>query len=174
MNNFVPSLRFLEWSNRAHYSFTAGTSDNSPVLWSEGGEERYFISETEGGYQVTNSSRSSHESFLFDCAAPYVVERYFWGFLGGVIRSRMQRSRLPVPTTKSAVAPGYRIEGTVDERLALIDAEGVCLMTTLDDVSDVALLVKTSYWLTWSITDIEASYLDPYGRPLFVDGRLTE
>jgi hypothetical protein len=167
MNNFVPSVRFLEWAKRAHYSFTAATSNNSAVLWSDGGEERYFISETDGGYEVTNSSRSGGESFLFACVAPLVAERYFWGFLGGVIRSRLQLPRLPVPTTKGAVAPGYRIEGPVRKRFSLVDSEGVCLMTAMDDVSDIAALVKTSYWLTWPVADIEASYLDPEGRPLF-------
>jgi hypothetical protein len=170
MNSFVPSLRLLEWSKRAHYSFTAATSKTPAVLWSAGGEERYFISETDGKYGVTNSSRSGGESFLFTCAAPFVVERYFWGFLGGVIRSRLQLPRLRVPTTESAIAPGYRIEGPADKRFTLVDAEGVSLMTALDDVSDMALLVKTSYWLTWSVTDIETSYLDPEGRPLFKDG----
>lgn len=170
MNTVYVSAELAHWAMKAGFSQSTGDEDGSLCFYNDGGEERYYLrwSQSEAGrILVTNASRSSDEEFVFSAQRLEVAERYFWGFFGTAIRSRTGLARLRVPVRSDAVATGYRIDTTNSGHTDLVDRDGTRIMTAGNDVSDIALLVKTSHWLSATIPALTASYLDPAGKPLF-------
>jgi hypothetical protein len=74
---------------------------------------------------------------------------------------------LRVPVRAEDVADGYAIESQPDASTHLIGPNHATLMRARTDVSDVALLVKTSHWLAATLSELTETYLDPSGKPLF-------
>lgn len=170
MSELCFSENFLAWARRAGFSVTEGKPDYLAVLWNRGGETRYYIRNSlneVGWYVVSSASRAEDEFFKFGASSAEVVERYFWGIFGVNARNIERLPRLRLPTRQSQLKPGYRIIGPIDEHLHLVDPTGQHIMTALDDVNDIALLVKMSHWLSATTADLEASFLDPGGMPLF-------
>lgn len=168
------SPRLEEWAALAGYTLTPGsrTRDGRAMFWSPGGEVRYFIGANhDGWFIVTDSDRLGPE--YLDLAAPSMatIERYFFGKFGRFIRSRKDLPRVQTPIAREEVSAGFTIgarmfEGV--ERLALIAPSGSeVAVSSGDELSGTADLVKLSLYLTATMEDIVTSYLDPDGKPLF-------
>jgi hypothetical protein len=170
MTDLRISAELAEWAGQAGFSVTAEDAGASACFWNAGGEERYYLRrdpEDSDWIVVTNISRSSDEQFVFAAQGLQATERYFWGFFGTAIRSRSGLPRLRVPVRAEEVADGYAIDGRLDGHTHLTDPNHLTIMRARDDVSDVALLVKTSHWLAAKLPELTETYLDPAGRPLF-------
>ncbi|MCX2712228.1 Imm61 family immunity protein [Mycolicibacterium sp. J2] len=159
-----------DWAELAGYSKSVDDKGSRVCWWNSGGEERYYVQlddSREGWVRVTNASRSGPEEFVFEAADSEIAARYFWGFFGTTMRSRSALPRLRVPVRADNAAEGYAVQQTTERSSQLVDPSGRVIMTARGDVSDIALLVKTSHWLRASIPEIVQTYTSPDGLPLF-------
>lgn len=164
------STELADWAGQAGFSVTAEDAGATACFWNAGGEERYYLRhdvEDSGWIVVTNVSRSSDEDFVFAAQDLQITERYFWGFFGTAIRSLSERPRLRVPVRADKAADGYTIDGPINGQTHLISPTGAKIMRAQDDVSDIAMLVKTSHWLAANLPELIETYLAPSGKPLF-------
>jgi hypothetical protein len=145
---------------------------DGPFFWSAGGEVRHFIGSNDDGlFIVTDSDRLGPE--YLDLAAPSMatIEGYFFGKFGRFIRSRNGLPRVHMPIAREELSDGFTIGNRVFqgvERLALVASNGSeVAISSGDEVSGMADLVKLSFYLTATVDDIVASCLNPDGEPLF-------
>jgi hypothetical protein len=168
------SPRLEEWAALADYMLTPAsrTHDGRALFWSAGGETRLYIGTNRHGWLIiTDSFRMGSEKFKFAALSRTTIERYFFGRFGEYIRSMRNLPRVHIPGAKEEISAGFRIETTLFEgveRFALTDSDGSlvaiisggALMATVE-------LVSLSLYLSATIDDITASFLDPDGGPLF-------
>jgi hypothetical protein len=167
MDGMPVSEDLIAWAKDAGFD-VAQDGSTETIMSNKGGEERFFVRpmpDRPGWYAVTNASRAEDETFLFVASGLEVVERYFWGFFGGVMRSRLGMRRLPVPIAAEQVSPPYRIE-SASGSTQLIAANGDLVMGAQGDITDVGMLVRTSHWLAAQLPLLKQTYRDPNGRPL--------
>jgi immunity protein 61 of polymorphic toxin system len=175
MTDFIEiSPRLEEWATIAGYTLTPASRshDGRALFWSAGGEVRHFIGAGDDGWFVVSDSDRLGPEYL-DVAAPSMatIERYFFGKFGRFIRSKKGLPRVHVPIAREEISAGFTIgarmlEGV--ERLALVDSDGSAVaVSSGDELSGTADLVKLSLYLTAAVDDIVTSFLAPDGKPLF-------
>jgi immunity protein 61 of polymorphic toxin system len=175
MSGFIEiSHRLEEWAAVAGYTLTPGvrTDDGRALFWSTGGEVRHFIGVNDGGwFVVTDSDRLGPE--YLDLAAPSMatIERYFFGKFGRFIRSKKGLPRVHMPIAREEISDGFTIGALMLEgvqRLALIASDGSAVaVSSGDELSGTADLVKLSLYVSATVDDIVTSSLTPDGKPLF-------
>jgi hypothetical protein len=169
----VPAMseRLIEWANRAGMSYSVFESTAAACFSSGGGEDRYYIRQSTtdlGWYVVTKASRNDDEWVVFEASELVAVEKYFWATFGADIRAMQRLPRLEFPTDAKDVAPGYSIELPEDGKPVLVDASDKPVVRAGgSDITDIFLLVEISYCLSASPSDLEHSFVDPQGRPMF-------
>jgi hypothetical protein len=163
-----------QWGKLAGYILTPASRahDGRALFWSAGGEVQLYIGTNRHGWLIiTDSFRMGPEKFKFAALSRITIERYFFGRFGEYIRSMRNLPRVHIPGAKEELSAGFTIETTLFEgveRFALIDSDrslvaiisGGALMATVE-------LVSLSLYLSATIDDITASFLDPDGGPLF-------
>jgi hypothetical protein len=168
------SHRLEEWAVLAGYTLTPGssTSDGRAMLWSAGGEVRYFIgSNDDDWFVITVSDRLGPENFRLAAASMSTVEKYLFGMFGEYIRSKRRLPPVNVPIAKDEISAEFTIQKGVFEsanRSALIDSDGSPLaFSSADPVYGTMELAGLSLYLTATVDDITSAFLDPNGSPLF-------
>jgi hypothetical protein len=166
------SPQLEEWAKLADYALTPGsrTADGRAVFWASLGEIRLLIGRNQDGwFVVTDSDRMGSEHFILVARSMTTIEKYFFGRFCLAIRSTRGLPRVHVPS--SAEENHFSIdtrsyEGV--ERFALIGADGSTLaIGSADRVTAKAELTKLALYVTATIDQIEASAVDPDGKPLF-------
>lgn len=168
MGSLPISAGLIEWARSAGYSYSIESPGGASIFWTEGGEDRIYLrpaSEMPGWVTATEASRSGDESYFYEADSLDVAERYLWGFFGAIFRDLQRMPRLPIPINIDAVADPYRIESHNGTHILL--RVNVPIMRAGPDITDIAVLVRTSYWLKVTVEDLERAYRDPEGRPLF-------
>jgi hypothetical protein len=168
------SRRLEEWATLADYTLTPGstTDDGRPMFWSPGGEVRYFVGVNDDNWLViTDSDRLGPEHYKFAASSLDTVEKYFYGNFGELIRSKQNLPSIHIPIAKEEISAGFEIDYRPFEqvdRLALIDSEGTSVaFSTTDRFFGTMELVALSRYLTATVDDITAAFLNPDGSPLF-------
>lgn len=168
------SRQLQEWAALAGYALTpaAVAQDGRALFWSAGGEVRLYLgSRDDGWFVVTRSDRMGDEYFKFAAPSMSVIEKYFYGNFGQAIRSSRDLPIIPMPKSEDEVSQGFSIETRQFddvERFALVAPDGsVVGISSGGKLLASALLVELSLYLTATIEDIMASFLDPDGKPLF-------
>jgi len=168
------SHQLEEWAALAGYTLTPGpsNSDERPMFWSAGGEVRYFIADKKDGwFVVTDSDRLGPEHFKLAATSMNIIEKYLFGMFGEFIRGRQDLPPVNVPITRDEVAAGFTIENRLFEnanRLALVDSsESPLAFSSADPVFGTMELAGLSLYLTATVDEITAAFLNPDGSPLF-------
>lgn len=168
------SERLEQWAKLADYRLTPGssTTDGRPVFWSASGEIRLFIGRKQDGWFVINDSdRMESEGFVLAASSMDTIEKYLFGRFGMYIRSTRGLPRVGVPVAANEAGSKFSIE-TRDyegvERSALIAPDGSTIaIGSADKITATAEFKKLALSLTATIDEIEASVIDPDGKPLF-------
>ncbi len=142
------------------------------MFWSPGGEVRYFVGANDDNwFIITDSDRLGPENFRLAANSISTIEKYFFGTFGEFIRAKRGLPRIRIPIAKEEIAAGFTIDYRPFEhidRLALIDPEGTALAFSSADLFYGTMeLVGLSIYLTATVDDITATFLNPDGRPLF-------
>lgn len=174
IDNIEISPKLEEWGSLAGYTLTAGARahDGRPLFWSAGGEVRTYVDlNVNGWFVITDSDRFGPEFFVLAAPAMATIEKYLYGRFGRSIRSRRSLPRVHIPTTREELSAGYSLGTQMFEgvqRLALINAAGdTVAIASSDEVTGTGDLAKLSLYLTVTVDDITAAFLDPKGKPLF-------
>jgi hypothetical protein len=167
MDSLSISADLIRWAECALYSFSVASPDGALIFWTAGGEDRIYLRPGAGRRDwlaATEASRSGDESFLFAAVSIYVAERYLWGFFGTIFRDKERVPRLRIPINLKAVADPYRIEA--DDGGHVLFEGSTPIMRAGRSSMDVAILVRTSYWLRVTVEELEHAYRDPGCRLL--------
>lgn len=174
MSNSVEiSPRLAEWATLAGYMLTPPqTDDERALFWSAGGETRIYVGTNgDGWYIIHDSYRMGPEKFKFAARSIETVEKYLAGIFGEYIRSLRNLPDVHMPGTTEELAAGFTISRFFfeqAERFALIDSNGSAVaVTSGGKLLSTTELVALSLYLTVTIEDLVASFLDPNGKPLF-------
>lgn len=176
---FSPEL--LEWAHTAGHTFNPAREHSGewtsfikgrPYFASRGGELVHFIDTRQNGWLVvTDSERRGREDFQFAAPSQFALERYFFGYFGKIIRSRLRLPELNIPAFEDEIHPGYTVrvvEFEGESRRALVDSSGEWIALSWDDPRiGTARLVQVSVYLNVSIADLKATFQSPEGLPLW-------
>lgn len=174
MSNSVEiSPRLAEWATLAGYTLTPPQTDDARALfWSAGGETRMYVGTSgDGWYTIHDSYRMGPEKFKFAARSIETIEKYLTGIFGEYIRSLRNLPDVHMPGTTEELAGGFTIGRRFfaqAERFALIDSNGAAVaVTSGGKLISTIELVTLSLYLTVTIEELVASFLDPNGEPLF-------
>lgn len=166
--------RLEQWAKLADYAVTSGsrTPDGRPLFWSTLGETRLFIGRNQDGWLViTDSDRMESESFILAAPSIDTIEKYLFGRFGMYIRSARGLPRVGVPISANEAGSYFSIETREyegAERFALIAPDGsTAAIGSADKITATTEFKKLALYLTATIDQIEASAVDPDGKPLF-------
>lgn len=168
MHIYTPSALMLSWAQRLNLEFRPA-NDYPAAFHNAGWEDRYFIHQVDGAlpFHVTQASRSSEETDLFDAYSTSVVDSFFCIFFGSAIRLGLGLPRLRPMTHRNDVVPPYAIEDSTDDKLLLLNEQGQAVISTSNSILDLGRLTRASVALTSSIEDVQQSFLSNSGAPLF-------
>ncbi|WP_082951716.1 TNT antitoxin family protein [Mycobacterium sp. 852002-51057_SCH5723018] len=168
------SSQLEQWAKRADYTLTPGsrTGDGRAVFWASLGEIRLLIGRNRDGWLVvTDSDRMGPEHFVLAAPSSTTIEKYFFGRFALSLRSSHGLSRMRVPNSAERMSNHYNIDTRLFEgveRFALIASDGSTVaIGSADRVTARAELTKLARYLTATVDQIEASAVDPDGKPLF-------
>ncbi|WP_082974684.1 TNT antitoxin family protein [Mycobacterium sp. 1245805.9] len=168
------SPQLEQWAKQADYALTpaSSTSDGRAVFWASLGEIRLLIGKNHGGwFVVTDSDRMGSEHFILAAPTMTTIEKYFFGRFALSIRSIRGLPRVRVAIPPEEKSAGFSIDTrSFDgvQRFALIASDGATVaVSSSDKVTARAELTKLAVYLTATIEEIEASAVDPDGKPLF-------
>ncbi|MGD1171311.1 TNT antitoxin family protein [Mycobacterium seoulense] len=167
------STRLEQWAEVAGYTLTPGhrTDDGRAVLWAAAGEIRLLIGNSSGWFVITDSDRMGAEHFILAAPAMSTIEKYLFGRFCLHIRSARRLPHVGLPISEDGWRSDYSIQirdfqGA--QHFALIAADGSTVaVSSADRVTAAAELRKLALFLTATIDQIEASAVDPDGKPLF-------
>lgn len=100
-----------------------------------------------------------------------VVERFVIGVLGDDIRDDLELDYLQMPWGRDALAPGSELSGMVGGYRTLRRINGGPVAASRDEDMSLVRLVPLSQFLTLSVAELRASFLDAAGSPLLDGGR---
>ena len=167
-----PELK--RWAELAGYSVNPGsrTADGRAVFWASLGEIRLLIGRNpDGWFVITDSDRMEAEQFVLAAPSMTTIEKYLFGRFCLSIRSKRGLPRVRVPITADESVLHFRIatqkfEGI--ERFTLIASDGsTTAVGSADRATGTAELKKLALYLIATIDEIEASAVDPDGKPIF-------
>ncbi|WP_082975786.1 TNT antitoxin family protein [Mycobacterium sp. E2238] len=168
------STRLEQWAGRVGYTLTPGnrTDDGRAVLWAAVGEIRLFIGKNDDGwFVVTDSDRMGAEHFILAAPSMAIIEKYLFGRFCLRIRNAKGLPRVSVPTRDNGLPSSYSIELRDFEgvqRFALIASDGSTVaISSADRVTANAELRRLALYVPATVEQIEASAVDPDGKPLF-------
>jgi hypothetical protein len=166
MSGIPISDELTQWAARAGYALTPVDHSGAALFWTDpGGEIRLYIrGDPTSGYSVTSAERSRSEQFGLHVASLAVAERYLFDVFGSSIRSR---KRLPRITIEHISADGYALGDADDDGYRRLIGPGGVVATARGRIQAKSTLTLLSQLVDASVPDIEASYGDPDGRPLF-------
>lgn len=169
------SGELIDWAARAGFAFTQASVTEEEwrsfikdraFFSNRGGEIIYFVAVNENGWLVvTSSERRGREQLEFATRSMFVLERYFFGYFGWYVRSGQGLPRLARPHLALDVQPGFSIrpvefDGLSRDELSASNGEVIGIGSTAD-------LVTLSLYLNSTVDDIQASYQNSDGGPLF-------
>jgi hypothetical protein len=163
------SQQLTEWAEQAGYTLTPQDHSGAALFWSDpGGEIRFYVRASSDGLTLTKSERAAPEQFELFARSLDVIERYLLGVFGWEIRARRRLPRLKTPRKLEDIADKYRIEDAgPDGVIRLLDERGEMIAMARGKVTGVAVLVELSHLLASPTEEIEISYKDVEGKPLF-------
>lgn len=151
----------------ACYSLTPEDHSGAALFWTDpGGEIRFYIrSSAKDAYIVSSAERASGEQFELYGTSMMAIERYLFGVFGSDIRSRRMLTRIIIPTKQ--IHPGFSLdEPDADGFRSLRDSNGL-VAKARGRLNSISTLTKLSHLLSSAVPDVQASFEDPEGRPLF-------
>lgn len=163
------SDELIRWAMIAGYTFTPEDQSGAALFWTDpGGEMRYYIrSPAQDVYIVSATERALAEQVELYGTSMRAIERYLFGVFGSAIRSKRRLPRLLVPTRQEQLAPGFSLDEPDTEGFrSLFDSTGL-VAKARGRVTSISTLTKLSHLLSAPLPDVQASYEDPNGRPLF-------
>ena len=158
-----------KWAAMAGYSLTPEDHSGAALFWTDpGGAMRFYIrSPAKDSYIVSSAERALPEQFDLFGTSMKVIERYLFGVFGSGVRSRRMLARLIIPTKQVQLAPGFSLDEPDAEGFRyLLDSNGL-VAKARGRVTSISTLTKLSHLLSSDLPDVQASYEDPEGRPLF-------
>ncbi|OBC02589.1 hypothetical protein A5782_18310 [Mycobacterium sp. 852002-40037_SCH5390672] len=111
------------------------------------------------------------EGFVLAASSMETIEKYLFGRFGMYIRSARGLPRVGVSTSANQESSNFSIE-TRDfegvERFSLIASDGEAVaIGSADKLTGTSELKKLALYLAATVDEIEASAIDPEGKPLF-------
>jgi hypothetical protein len=157
------------WAAMAGYSLTPEDHSGAALFWTDpGGEIRFYIrSSAEDAYIVSSAERGSAEQFELYGTSMNVIERHLFGIFGSSVRSRRMLARITIPTQQAQLAPGFSLDEPDAEGFTCLRDSNGLVAKAQGRVTSVSTLTKLSHLLSSALGDVQASYEDPEGRPLF-------
>lgn len=165
------SPNVVEWLGRAGYSVSQDPSGSGRVVvYSRGGEERWFIDlRGDGWIEVTTSSRGGPEVWECDLATACVLNHYLVALCGDSVRERSRLSGwLNLPIRLDALAPGADLrklpgfESPGREEL-LLDGRLIGIFGFRAPNSHYA--VEASNYCSLSVQELMDAYVSEDGAP---------
>lgn len=161
------------WAQRAGYR-SADDAD-ALVLYSEGGENRYYVRERQDGWwELSFASRGGDERFMLRASSRVVLERHLIELFGVTIRDEEGLPFLRLPYKLSDLATGYRLDEMSDDGFRTLsrDGEGPVAMAR-DKTLSMLNLVPLSHYLQLTSAELEVAFLSEEGSPLLSNGQYT-
>jgi hypothetical protein len=171
-DRFEVSPRLAEWASGGGWGVSEA-EDGRPMFWKEGGQLRYFIGRGDDGwFVITQWVRGDPEQFVLAAPSMDTIERHLFGDFGPSVRRQRRLPDVRRPIDWEEMAPGFTFDtrtfGGVEDRIALIDSAGaVVAISSSDPVTASFALAGLSVYVSATVDDIVASFLDPEGKPLF-------
>lgn len=159
------------WVQRAGYRSTKDA--DALVLYSEGGENRYYVREWQDGWwELSFASRGGDERFMLRAASRVVLEHHLIELFGVTIRNEEGLPFLRLPYKSSDLAAGYRLDEMSDDGFRALsrDGEGPVAMAR-DKTLSMLILVPLSHYLQLTNLELEEAFLDEGGSPLLTEGQ---
>jgi hypothetical protein len=162
------SDELVAWARAAGYALTPSDSTGAAVLWSDpGGEIRFYMRGDGDWFLLSRADRASNENLTISAPSVDTLERFLFDSFGSEIRTAKRLPWLRVPTTREGVAPGYDTVEDSDGYLELVKKDDIRVARGRGGSLGVMNLVLLSHLCSVPIADIEMTYLDASGRPLF-------
>lgn len=159
------------WAERAGYATTRDA--DAWVLYSLGGELRYYVRENEadGWWSVGHASRGDRESLMFRAASEYVLLRHLIAVFGVSIRAEEKLPFLRLPFRPSDLALGFTISGVSETGFRTLSRDGAgAIAMAVDETLSWLTLVPLSHYLGLSVFELKEAFLDEGGSPLLTQG----
>ncbi|WP_057171038.1 Imm61 family immunity protein [Mycobacterium sp. Root265] len=158
------------WAQRAGYHSTDDA--DALVLYSEGGENRYYVRERQDGWwELSFASRGEDERFMLRASSREVLEHHLVEVFGVTIRDEAALPFLRLPYKSSDLATGYHLDEMSDGfRTLSRDGEGPVAMAR-DKTLSMLVLVPLSHYLQLTIVELEQAFLNEEGSPLLSEGQ---
>jgi hypothetical protein len=163
------SPEIVDWAHKAGYALTPEDDSGAAVFWTDpGGEMRFFIRHSPSGeFTISSVERASEEQFELSARSMETVEKYLWGLFGSDLRVMRRLPRLKTPRKEHEIAPGYTLsELDANGFRTLSDMRGP-VATARGKLSSITRLTKLSHLLAASVADIQSSFEELDGLPLF-------
>lgn len=163
------SDELIAWARQAGYACSPGDSDSHVfVLWSDpGGETRFYLRVDGEWISVLRADRAENVKFILAATSLAAVERYLFDALSADVRNAKRLPWIRVPTTSEELAVGYQIVERPDDFIELARSNGDVVARCRQGRLGTMNLVVLSHLYDAPIADVERTYLDPNGRPLF-------
>lgn len=169
----LPTLsdELMSWAQRAGYRSTDDAG--ALVLYSEGGENRYYVREwQDGGWELNCASRDGDERFMLRASSREVLEHHLVEVFGVTIRDAAALPFLRLPYKSSDLATGYHLDEMSDDGFRTLgrDGEGP-VAAARDKTLSMLILVPLSHYLQLTNLELEQAFLDEGGSPLLAEGQ---
>jgi hypothetical protein len=167
------SAAFERWADEAGFSMTESSTDGRAIVWTAGGETRFFIEKEESGWVVvTSSERMGEDQFELAAIHPSLIERRFIAdFAYWSVRSKRGLLPLSLPNSADDLAAGYLIGRKAFwriDRFTLVDPHGRKIaVVSGGELIGTMNVVELSIFASSDLGAIVRSLTDPVGKPLF-------
>lgn len=165
------SDQFIGWAHMARYDISVDGSDT--VLRSHDrsrGEYRIRRRNGDRIAVVELDADDDAQEVLF-AADMAVVERFLVGVLGDDIRDDLELEYLQMPWGRDDLAPGFQLSNMVGGYRTLSRINGGPVAASRDENLSLVRLIPLSQFLTLSVPELRASFLDVDGAPLLHGSR---
>jgi hypothetical protein len=126
-----------------------------------------YLRERKSWFILSGAERGAGEEEIFASSRTWPIECYLFDFFGVTVRSRQQLPFLEVPNQHEQIADGFAIVKNQSGNMDLIATNGEVEARSLRGMVGTTDLVVLSHLLPAAVEEIETTYLDLNGRPLF-------
>jgi len=166
------SADVTSWAERAGYATTRDA--DAWVLYSLGGELRYYVREDEDDswWSVGHASRGDGESLMFRAASEDILSRHLVEVFGISIRAAEKLPFLRLPFGPRDLAVGFTISEVSEAGFRTLSRDGAgAIAMAVDETLSLLTLVPLSHYLELTVPELKEAFLDEGGSPLLAGGQ---